>query len=188
MFIVSSLVLLTLVVLWIVALYRRPRDRDGAEERRVARRWIVGGGLLLPGMSVVVLLGFGIPLGQPMFSTSAPGAQPLKIEVTGRQWRWEIRYPEQGIALVDRLVIPAHRPIEFHVRSADVIHSFWVPRLAGKIDAIPGRTNVLRLRADRAGRYRGQCAEFCGARHAHMALAVEVLDARAFDDWLEANR
>jgi cytochrome c oxidase subunit 2 len=188
MFIVSSLVLLTLIMLWIVALYRTPRDRDGATERRIARRWIIGGGLMLPGVSVVVLLGFGIPLGQPMFPPSVRGAQPLKIEVTGQQWRWEIRYPEQGVALVDRLVIPAGRPIEFHVRSADVIHSFWIPRLGGKIDAIPGRINVLQLRADRAGRYRGQCAEFCGARHAHMVLAVEVLDAGAFDDWLEANR
>lgn len=188
MFIVSTLVLLTLVVLWVVALYRTPRDRDAATHRRIARRWIIGGGVLLPGVSVVVLLGFGIPLGQPTSSASARGAQPLKIEVTGRQWRWEIRYPEQGVALVDRLVIPAGRPVEFHVGSADVIHAFWIPRLGGKIDAIPGRTNVLRLRADRAGRYRGQCAEFCGDRHAHMALVVEVLDAGAFDDWLEANR
>jgi cytochrome c oxidase subunit 2 len=186
MFIVATLVLLTLVVLWIVALYRTPRDRDEAEHRRVAQRWVIGGGLLLPGVSVVVLLAFGVPLGRP--PPLVPGAPPLKIEVTGRQWRWEVRYPQHGLLLVDRLVIPVGRPLEFHVGSGDVIHSFWIPRLGGKIDAIPGRTNVLQLRADRAGRYRGQCAEFCGERHAHMALAVVAIDADAFDDWIEAQR
>jgi len=188
MFIVAALVLLAVVGLWVYALHRTPPDYDEAAQRRIGQRWIIGGGIIVPCISIVVLLAFGIPLGHRMLPLPVPGEPPLKIEVTGHQWRWEIRYPEHGIVGTDWLVIPAGRTIDFHVGSADVIHSFWVPRLGGKIDAIPGRINVLRLRADQPGQYRGQCAEFCGAGHAHMVLAVEVLDAAAFDGWLERHR
>jgi cytochrome c oxidase subunit II len=188
MFTVSAVVLLTIVGLWLHALYRTPRDHDEATLRRIGRRWIIGGGIIVPSISIVILLAFGIPLGHRMLPLPVSGDPPLKIEVTGRQWRWEIRYPDHGIVLTDRLVIPAGRTIDFHVGSADVIHSFWVPRLGGKIDAVPGRTNVLRLRADQPGHTRGQCAEFCGAEHAHMVFAVEVLDAAAFEGWVEANK
>jgi cytochrome c oxidase subunit II len=75
----------------------------------------------------------------------------LEIHVTAHQWRWEVQYPEADIRLVDELHIPAGRPVDMHLSSADVIHSFWVPRLGGKLDAIPGRTNVLRLQADTPG-------------------------------------
>ncbi len=191
MFIVAALVLLAVVGLWIYALYRKPPDHDEALQHRIGRRWIIGGGLILPGISIVILLAFGIPLGHRMLPLPAflphSGEPPLKIEVTGQQWRWEFRYPGTDIVSIDRLVIPAGRMIDFHVGSADVIHSFWVPQLGGKIDAIPGRINVLRLRADQPGPYRGQCAEFCGARHAHMVFAVQVLDGAAFDAWLEAQ-
>lgn len=188
MFIVATLVLLAVVGLWVYALQRKPPDHDEATLRRISRRWIIGGGIIVPSISIVILLSFGIPLGHRMLPLPVAGDPPLKIEVTGRQWRWEIRYPDHGIVSTDRLVIPLGRTIDFHVGSADVIHSFWVPRLGGKIDAIPGRINVLRLRADQLGQYRGQCAEFCGARHAHMVLAVEVLDTAAFEDWVEANK
>jgi len=188
MFTVSAVVLLAIVGLWLHALYRTPRDHDEATLRRISRRWIIGGGIIVPSISIVILLAFGIPLGHRMLPLPVAGDPPLKIEVTGRQWHWEIRYPDHGIVSTDRLVIPLGRTIDFHVSSADVIHSFWVPRLGGKIDAIPGRTNVLRLRADQPGHYRGQCAEFCGAEHAHMVLAVEVLDAAAFEGWVEANK
>lgn len=187
MFSAAALVLLAVVGLWLHALYRSPHDHDDATRRRIDRRWIIGGGIILPSVSVAVLLAFGIPLGHRLLPLPVSGEQPLKIEIIGHQWHWEIRYPDHGIVGSDRLVIPAGRAIDFHVSSADVIHGFWIPRLGGKIDAIPGRTNVLRLRADQPGRYRGQCAEFCGAGHAHMALAVEALDAAAFDAWVEAQ-
>lgn len=187
MFIVATLVLLAVVGLWVHALFRTPRDHDEATRRRIDRRWIIGGGILVPGVSIVILLAFGIPMGHRLLPLPVSGEQPLKIEIIGHQWRWEIRYPDHGIVGTDRLVIPAGRAIDFHVSSADVIHGFWIPRLGGKIDAIPGRTNVLRLRADQPGHYRGQCAEFCGAGHAHMVLAVEALDAAAFDAWVETQ-
>jgi cytochrome c oxidase subunit 2 len=170
------------------AFLRTPPEHDEATLRRIGRRWIIGGGIILPSLSIVVLLAFGIPLGHRMLPLPIAGAQPLRIEVTAQQWRWQFRYPDDGVDSSDRLVIPAGRAVDFHVATADVIHSFWIPRLGGKIDAIPGRTNVLRLRADQPGQYRGQCAEFCGAGHAHMLFTVEVLDAAAFDAWLEARR
>ncbi|MDO9465880.1 MAG: cytochrome c oxidase subunit II [Thiobacillus sp.] len=187
MFIVAALVLLAVVGLWVHALFRPHREHDDAARRRIDRRWIIGGGIILPSVSVAVLLAFGIPMGHRMLPLPLSGEMPLKIEVIGHQWRWEIRYPDQGIVSADHLVIPVGRAIDFHVDSADVIHGFWIPRLGGKIDAIPGRTNVLRLRADQPGLYRGQCAEFCGAGHAHMMLTVEALDAAAFDAWVETH-
>lgn len=184
MLIVSASVFAVLIALWILALYRTPRGHDEAQSRRVSRRWIIGGGIVLPAVSITVLLGFGVTLGDRLLPHPSD-ARPLTVEVTGHQWRWEIRYPGHDVALRDRLVIPAGRAIDFHVGSGDVIHSFWVPGLGGKIDAIPGRTNVLRLRAERPGRHRAQCAEFCGEGHAHMRLLVEVLDGEAFDRWLK---
>jgi cytochrome c oxidase subunit 2 len=110
------------------------------------------------------------------------------IEVTGHQWWWEVRYPDTGITLRNELHIPVGQPVDIHLTTADVIHAFWVPRLGGKLDAIPGRTNVLRLQADRPGSYRGQCAEFCGMNHAHMQFTVEAHPPEAFDQWLETYR
>lgn len=176
---VSTIVLIAVCGLWLWAQFRKPVDTDPDTERRIARRWLVGGGLVLPLVTIVVLLAFGIPIGHRMLPLPLDEA-PMKIEVTGHQWWWEVHYPASGITLEDRIVMPAGRPVDFHLESADVIHSFWVPRLGGKIDMIPGRTNVLRLQADAPGRFRGQCAEFCGLRHAHMTLTV---DALAEDDW-----
>jgi cytochrome c oxidase subunit II len=116
----------------------------------------------------------------------ADGQQVIRIDVTGRQWQWEIHYPGTGLHLVDELHIPAGLPVDVHLHSADVIHSFWVPRLAHKLDAIPGHVNVLRLVADEPGSYRGQCAEFCGLGHAHMDFVVHAHAPEDFYRWLEA--
>lgn len=185
MFTVAALVLIVVVALWIYALCRAPRTYDAATQRRIARRWIIGGGIVLPTVTVVTLLAFGIPMGHRMLPL--PDERAFRIDVTAHQWWWEVRYPDHGITSTDHLVIPAGRPIDVHVTSADVIHSFWIPRLGGKIDVVPGRTNVLRLQADEPGRYRGQCAEFCGAHHAHMVFTVDALDPDAFDDWLQGQ-
>ena len=98
----------------------------------------------------------------------------LRIEATGEQWRWIFRHPDAGVETQDVLHMPAGRPVEIALTSRDVIHSFWVPRLAGKLDAIPGRTTVLRFVADAPGTYEGVCAEFCGLDHAHMRFNVVV--------------
>ena len=141
---------------------------------------LVGGGLVLPGVVIVALLAYGIRAGHAML----PGAAPaFRVDVTAQQWRWTAQYPDGALVgepVDNRIFIPAGRPVHVTVRSVDVIHSFWVPRLGGKIDAIPGHENTIRLQADRPGIYRGLCAEFCGARHAHMVMEVEALDDAAF--------
>ena len=99
-----------------------------------------------------------------------------------------MHYPANGVRLRNEMRVPVGRPVDVHTQSVDVIHSFWVPRLGGKLDAVPGRTLVVRLQADRAGTYRGQCAEFCGAGHAHMTMTVIAMEPADFDAWLRDGR
>jgi cytochrome c oxidase subunit 2 len=114
-------------------------------------------------------------------------AQKLTIEIIGHQWWWEVRYrsdePSRNFTTANEIRIPAGRPVKLRLKSADVIHSFWVPALAGKTDLIPGRTNEMWLQANRPGEFRGQCAEFCGVQHAFMALRVVALAQEDFESW-----
>jgi cytochrome c oxidase subunit 2 len=109
-------------------------------------------------------------------TTMPAAAADLIVEVTAAQWWWRARYRDKdeprAFTVANELHIPVGRPVRVEVASDDVIHSFWIPQLAGKIDVIPGRTNILWLQADHAGTYRGQCGEFCGAQDAHMAMVV----------------
>ena len=170
-----------LVYLGVMALvlYAAYRKRPGAP---AAVRWLlVGGGLVLPTAAVLALLLWGIGRGQSLLPT-AQGTPVYRVEVRAHQWWWQIRYPDApGGALysANELHIPAGVPVDVHVSSNDVIHSFWAPRLGGKIDAIPGRVNVVRLQADAPGDYRGVCSEFCGAQHARMGLVIHAHDADA---------
>lgn len=124
-------------------------------------------------------------------AVAAPDApeDALHVRVTGHQWWWEIEYldrvPARRLLTANELHIPVGRPVRVTTRSADVIHSFWVPKLAGKRDLIPGDTSHVWLQADRAGRYRGQCAEFCGHQHAHMGLLVIAQPEAEFAAWYE---
>lgn len=182
MFAIAVLVLLGVTGLWIAALARRPREVTEGDARRRGRKWIIGGGILLPVAAIVPLLGFGIPGGHRMLVQG--GEAPLRIDVTARQWEWEVRYPGSGRVLVDEIRLPAGRPVDIHLTSEDVIHSFWVPRLGRKLDAVPGRINVLRLTAGEPGVLQGQCSEFCGAEHAHMGFRVLVQGEAEFAAWL----
>ena len=188
MFVFSTLVLIVIVALWLYAI-RRPEDvRDESQQQRTHTRWIVGGGIILPSVSIFVLLLFGIPMGHRMLPLPPAEGEVLQINVTGHQWWWEVHYPQSNISLKNELYIPAGVPIDIHLATADVIHGFWVPRLGGKLDAIPGRTNILRLEADEPGVYPGQCAEFCGLHHAVMRFTVTAQSPDDFSRWLEANR
>lgn len=184
MFGFATLVLLGVVALWLYAMIRDPGAIDEHEARHVQYRWIIGGGLVLPMGSITLLLAFGVPAGHGMLPLGDDD-DVLRIHVTGHQWWWEVEYPQAGITRRDELHIPAGVPVDIHLSSADVIHSFWVPRLGGKLDAVPGHVNVLRLQADEAGTYHGQCAEFCGLLHAHMDFAVYAHEPGDFDAWLE---
>lgn len=189
MFGVSVLVLLAVLVLWLLAMRSR-RDHSHEQARRAGLRWLVGGGLVLPSVAIVCLVVFGAPAGLhqlPLAGPAPQGGPPLRIEVHARQWEWHLHYPEAGVRLRGELRLPVGRAVDLHVTSADVIHSFWVPRLGGKLDVLPGRVQVLRLRADQAGEFLGQCAEFCGPGHAHMRMVVHAMEPQAFSDWLAAQ-
>lgn len=181
----SVVIIAGIVGLWCYAWRWRDRSVSEAQAQRHFRRLLIGGGLVLPIASIALLLAFGIPIGYRMMPLSEEGESVLRIDVIGHQWRWEVSYPGENIELEDELHIPVDTPVNVHLTSADVVHSFWVPRLAGKLDLFPGRTNILRLEADELGVFRGQCAEFCGLGHAHMQFTVTVHANEDFLTWRE---
>jgi cytochrome c oxidase subunit 2 len=162
--------------------------RGGAGSRRViaSERFIVWSGVLVPVVVLAGLLSWGLALAGGRIAPPSPGA--LQIEVTGEQWWWRVRYGNEAFETANELRIPVGRDVELTLVSRDVIHSFWVPSLAGKIDMIPGMTNRLRLRASEAGIFRGQCAEYCGGPHALMSFHVVALEPDAFEAWLATQR
>jgi cytochrome c oxidase subunit II len=121
-----------------------------------------------------------------------PLAGAVNIEVTAHQWWWTVHYvnggPSEAFVTANEIHVPVGRPVVVKLKSADVIHSFWVPSLAGKKDLLPGRTALLQFRADRPGIYRGQCAEFCGFQHALMGLLLVAEPPAQFDAWTQAQR
>ncbi|TVP46526.1 MAG: cytochrome c oxidase subunit II [Gemmatimonadales bacterium] len=146
---------------------------------------VVGGAL--PALFLVGFLVFSVRTGTAV--TDAPGEPGLTVEVVGHKFWWEVRYPDQGIVTANEIRIPAGVSVEVLVSAADVIHSFWVPALTpGKIDMVPGRTNVIRMWADNPGVYRGQCTEFCGTQHALMSMEVVAVPPDEFDAWAESRR
>lgn len=115
----------------------------------------------------------------------AAGAEVVHVKVIGHQWWWEYQYPDLHIVTANELHIPTGKTVELEMTSADVIHSFWPPKLAGKVDVIPGRTNYMRVEADKPGDYSGQCAEFCGLSHANMRLRVMADSTDDFEAWVK---
>jgi cytochrome c oxidase subunit II len=176
MFWASLAVLAFMMLLWVYPLLSAPdRRRPGM------RMFVIGGGVLWPFVTVMALLVIGVGSGHMMVPLLTD-EQVFRVEVVGHRWWWEVRYPDrEGVTLHDanELHIPADRPVDVYLTGADVIHSFWVPRLGGKLDAMPGHVNVIRIRADMPGLYRGQCAEFCGGQHSRMGFHVEAHDADA---------
>jgi cytochrome c oxidase subunit 2 len=147
--------------------------------------------ILVSGVAVpaVILAGvFGLTLhtmNQMVPPSLSSEANPLTIEVIGKQWWWDVRYPEHDVITANEIHIPAGEPVRIQLTAADVIHSFWVPELHGKIDLIPGQTNTITIEADEPGEYLGLCAEFCGMQHAHMEFLVIASEADEFARWLD---
>jgi cytochrome c oxidase subunit 2 len=192
-----TLVFVLVLAACLVAVWRAPRAGADTEpdlsslagpERRTWRviKWATGAATV----GLLVLL-----VGDVLTSRALarlPLADAVNIELVGHQWWWEARYrdadPSREFSTANELHIPVGRPVIVTLRSNDVIHSLWIPNLQGKKDLIPGRTATLRLRADRAGSYRGQCAEFCGLEHAMMALLVEAEPNQRYEAWAEQQR
>jgi cytochrome c oxidase subunit 2 len=162
------------------------RWRTHEHPERYATALIVGGGAVFPLVVLTALLVYGLtPLPDVL---ALPPAGRLTIAVTGEQWWWRVRYqPPDGAAfeLANEIRLPVGERVEVQLASADVIHSFWVPSLAGKLDMVPGRVNRIALEPTRAGVFRGQCAEYCGTSHAFMSFFVVAMERDAFERWLQ---
>lgn len=159
--------------------------------RRIVRPavWLIGAGIVFPVVVLTSLLIYSVMRSQHLTPPMSQNA--LVISVTAKSWWWEVRYRDDAsgkdITLANEIHLPVGRPVYLALTSDDVIHSFWVPALAGKVDMLPGRMTRLRVTATEAGVLRGQCAEYCGEQHARMALHVVAELPEKFDAWLAAQ-
>jgi len=185
LFWISAVVFAVVVGLIAFAMRRARRDVTPDIEQgdpRWGDRFIAIAGVLLP---VLILLGsFIYSLGQMNALATGDEEAALEIEVIGHNWWWEVRYPN-GAVTANEIVIPAGERILLKLSADDVLHSFWVPRLQAKMDNIPGRVNEMWIESYEPGRFRGQCAEFCGLQHARMAFFVEALAPDDFVAWYD---
>jgi cytochrome c oxidase subunit 2 len=190
--VISVVVVAIIGILLLGAIFRgRARLPPGDDQLAVQREgggmaWIyIGVGIT----AVVLIVCMGWTLVTIAEVSRPPGAPALTVQVTASQWWWALRYtseqPRRTFTTANEIHIPVGQPVRFELDSADVIHSFWVPRLGGKTDVIPGQTNETWLEADEPGIYRGQCAVFCGADHAWMALQVVAQSPEDFRTWQE---
>jgi cytochrome c oxidase subunit 2 len=188
---VCSAVWAMVMVVLIRALWRgrterdRPADPDHQTERRMTT--IV---TAATAATVVILIAFTAASFFTTRALSLGGHDDLTIKVRGQQWWWSVEYlspAERRLQTANEIHIPVGRNVRVQLEGTDVIHSFWVPNLAGKQDLIPGRPNTLTIRAERPGVYRGQCAEFCGLQHAHMAFLVVAERPAEFEAWRRAQ-
>jgi cytochrome c oxidase subunit II len=181
LFIGGGAIFLAVMLLAGIALFGTPSQREFLGRKKI----IIGGGIAFPLVTLTILLIYSFSSGSFGLLSPKPA---FRIEVTGELWWWRVRYLDPDGKVIaetaNELRIPSGRTIELLLKSNDVIHSFWVPNLAGKIDMIPGHVNKLQINADQAGVFRGQCAEYCGAQHAKMAFYVIAQEAPDFDDWL----
>ena len=183
-----SVVYVVVIGALLVAIRRR-RDEGGSTDERSLTRSVAAA----TGVTVVILFGLlfaSVATGRAVASLGS--AEGLVIDVTGNQWWWDVTYenptPSLQVKTANELHIPVGRQVRIQLKSNDVIHSFWVPNLHGKMDLIPGRQTAIWLQADTPGVYRGQCAEYCGLQHANMALTVIAEASDDFERWLVAQR
>lgn len=177
----AAVIFAIVMVILAVAFWRRDRETSISE-----RNWLLTG-IVFPTVALSALLVFALAFGEYLLPRPAPDV--LRVDAQAQRYSWRFSSPDRpDAATVNTLRIPVGRPVDIHVTSVDVIHSFWIPRLGGKIDAIPGHTNVIRLMASVPGTYRGQCAEFCGAAHANMFFIVDAVPAEEFAAAPEAAR
>ncbi|MDY0747582.1 cytochrome c oxidase subunit II [Paucibacter sp. R3-3] len=180
---IGSALLFALAMLLLALAVRRP-DRKTAVPPAI---WIFGLGMALPALVLAALMMFAAQRSRVL--AAPPPADALLVGVMGRLWWWDLRYesPAGAVRGANELRLPAGRAVRLTLASEDVIHSFWVPQLGGKMDLVPGRINHLTITASTPGVYAGACAEFCGQQHARMALKVVVMPAAEFDRWLAAQ-
>jgi cytochrome c oxidase subunit 2 len=178
MFSLAGLITTVVFVLLVVGLFR-----DGTRPGRAldGQRLIIGGGIILPAIVLLTLSGLTV---WALKTDPAGASGDVAITVIGHQYWWEVRYAGTPAVTANEIHVPVGTQVRITLESTDVIHSFWVPALAGKVDMIPGHVNHLTIRADDPGTYRGQCAELCGIQHANMAFLVIAQPMGAYRAWL----
>jgi cytochrome c oxidase subunit 2 len=187
---ICSLVWTAVIVVMIWALFRS-QDNQSDPHPQIEKRmtYAVAGSVVL---TVLIITGFTIASFVTTRNLSEAKAGDLTIKVSGVQWWWKVSYmgstPELSFDTANEIHIPVGKSVRLQLEADDVIHSFWVPSLAGKQDLIPGRSNQLTLRAERPGIYRGQCAEYCGLQHSHMATFIVAEPEADFQRWAEAQK
>ena len=187
MFWLGLAVVVAVVVVLVLGLFRRRRDGEPPPDRQGSfGRWFVVAGVVTPLVILVVVFGATVRAMRFVPTTAPPEA--MVIEVVGHQFWWEVRYPDQEVTVRDELHLPVGRRVNLQLSSADVIHSFWVPELAGKIDMLPDHPNTLVLQADQPGQYRSRCAEYCGLEHTRMVLSVVAESEERFAAWVAQRR
>jgi cytochrome c oxidase subunit II len=181
----TAVFVLTFLAMVYALVRRRPATEDPRAREPIIPVVIAGG--VLPAIILLILMGANL-----MVMASARDAEnaeaDLTIEIVGHMWWWEVRYPEQGFVTANEIHIPTGQVVRLRLTSADVIHSFWVPQLQGKLDLVPGDVHTLTLQADNAGVYQGFCAEFCGVQHANMRMLVIAESPADFQAWADEQR
>jgi cytochrome c oxidase subunit II len=187
----GAVFLLVVVLLFLAFTHKGQRAAMPASSpSEAATKWVVAGGVLLPTVLLVPLLIITLKT----LAALVPGEEGrlADLTITGRQWWWDVGYAErageQPVRTANEIHIPVGRPVRIRLLASDVIHSFWVPELQGKIDMVPGKENTIWIRADTVGVYRGVCAEYCGLQHARMQFRVIVQPAEVYQAWLGEQR
>jgi cytochrome c oxidase subunit II len=159
----------------------------GGGGERAATGVVIGAGVVLPIVLLIALFVYSDLFAMKATGAPAKGSTQLTVDVTGHQWWWEVTYPGSTAVTANEIHIPVNTRVAVVARTADVIHSFWIPQLNRKIDMIPGQSNEVLLDARKPGTYAGHCSEFCGLQHAHMVVLVIAQSRAAFDRWLAHN-
>lgn len=192
---IIDLFLAVIVIMWVLIAWMSLRRRGTFERHEPfdaggGQNWIHIGGFAIPFVILAVVFILGLTL-MSSFPLHGHAGTPPEMRITGHQWWWEVQYlqgpDDRHFMTADEIHIPVGKPVDIDLGSDDVIHSFFVPSLHGKVDLIPGQLNRIRIQASRAGVFRGQCAEYCGAQHAHMVLLVVADPPAKYDAWRAAQ-
>lgn len=176
--------IVAVILIYVLIRYRQRKGQTGIPVQTEGNKWLEITWIVIPVILLAILLVPTIKVTYELADEDRETEDAIEVTVTGKQFWWEFEYPDLGIVTANELHIPVGEKIHLKLEASDVIHSFWVPKLAGKTDTIPGRENYMWLQADEPGIYSGQCAEYCGSSHALMAFEVVAHEQGDFDDWV----
>lgn len=169
-----------------IAVADRAHTTEAEADHGVRSRLIWIGGIIVPVIVLLTLLLYSSVVGRATSHVAEDGA--LEVDVIGHMFWWEVVYDDLDVVTANEIVVPVDRPVRFNLTTDDVIHSFWIPRIHGKVDMVPGRENLLTYTATETGSFRGNCAEFCGIAHAQMVAFVHVVEEDEFDAWVDGQQ